>query len=111
MGGVSRYWKNPIFGLFQMRTTISHGHPDIPDHNSIVGEDLCSIMNWQNMFGITKAFSIVNSCMAFYSHVLSCLFFLVQCFFALYLRLYLIDKHYTLCTSPVSHCEWPHIFL
>ena len=32
--------KTPIFGLFQMRTTISRGHPDIPDHNSIAGEDL-----------------------------------------------------------------------
>ena len=32
--------KNPIFGLFQMGTTISRGHPDIPDHNSIVGERL-----------------------------------------------------------------------
>ena len=32
--------KNPIFGLFQMGTTISRGHPDIPDHSSIIGEDL-----------------------------------------------------------------------
>ena len=32
--------KKTIFGLFQMRTTISRGHPDIPDHNSRVGEDL-----------------------------------------------------------------------
>ena len=32
--------KNPIFGLFQMGTTISRGHPDIPDHSSIIGKDL-----------------------------------------------------------------------
>ena len=32
--------KNPIFGPFQMRTTISRGHPDLPDHNGTVGEDL-----------------------------------------------------------------------
>ena len=32
-------------------------------------------------------------------------------FFVLYLRLYLIDKHHISCTSSVSHCEWPHIFL
>ena len=30
----------PIFGLFQMRNTISRGHPDIPGYYSIVGEDL-----------------------------------------------------------------------
>ena len=31
--------------------------------------------------------------------------------FALYLRFYLIDKCHTSCTSSVSHCESPHIFL
>ena len=36
------FWgiENPIFGIFQMRTTILRGHSDIPDHNSILGEDL-----------------------------------------------------------------------
>ena len=28
------------FWTFQMRTTISRGHSDILDHNSILGEDL-----------------------------------------------------------------------
>ena len=32
--------KKPIFGLFQMRTTISRGHPDIPKYNIVVGDDL-----------------------------------------------------------------------
>ena len=32
--------KKTIFGLFQMRTTILRGHPDIPEHNSVVGDDL-----------------------------------------------------------------------
>ena len=31
--------------------------------------------------------------------------------FALYLWLYLINKHHTLDTSSVSHCEGPHIFV
>ena len=31
--------------------------------------------------------------------------------FALYLWLYIIDKHHTLGTCSVSHCEWPHIFI
>ena len=31
--------------------------------------------------------------------------------FALYIWLYLIDKHHTFGTCSVSHCEWPHIFL
>ena len=32
--------ENPILGFFRMHTTILRGHSDIPDHNSILGEDL-----------------------------------------------------------------------
>ena len=32
--------EKPNFWAFQTRTTISRGHPDIPNHYSIEGEDL-----------------------------------------------------------------------